>query len=179
MARLIEMFHTTGRKIALVCACYVLATLLATAVVAIHVAATDHVQGEDGMRAFGEGFLFLAVLALASVPATGAGLYFLRGVPRFWLVFGALALAIAATGIAAALTYLTSFAVHSSPAPSIWVSLSPLRILVAPLFALVFLLAGLFAPGRPARITLLTACAVEALVFGVVALWWLGSFNVH
>ena len=59
----------------------------------------------------------------------------------------------------------------ASPQPA-WTAYATLRILVAPLCALVFL-AGLFAPTRRARFPLLGAGIIEGAVFGVVASTWL------
>ena len=58
-----------------------------------------------------------------------------------------------------------------------WFGLSPIRILVAPLFALVFLLAALFAPNRFSRIALLAAVLVESGIFVWVVLIWLRPFR--
>jgi hypothetical protein len=59
----------------------------------------------------------------------------------------------------------------ASPQPA-WTAYVTLRILVAPLCALVFILAGLFAPTRRARFPLLGAGIIEGAVFGVVASTW-------
>jgi hypothetical protein len=48
---------------------------------------------------------------------------------------------------------------------------------VAPLFALVFLLAALFAPNRFSRIALLAAVLVEGGIFVWVVLIWLRPFR--
>jgi len=53
---------------------------------------------------------------------------------------------------------------------------TPLRILVAPLLALFFLLCGLFAPTRSARLCLASAAAIEVVAFvSVAATWWAGG----
>jgi hypothetical protein len=51
------------------------------------------------MFAFGDSILFLGVFALASLPATGAALFFLRPYEIFWRVLAVGAVAIAVTGI--------------------------------------------------------------------------------
>jgi len=57
-----------------------------------------------------------------------------------------------------------------------WAMLTPLRILVAPLLALFFLLAGLFAPTRSARLCLASAAAIEVVAFVAVAgTWWVSG----
>jgi hypothetical protein len=52
-----------------------------------------------------------------------------------------------------------------------------LRILVAPLFAIFFLLSGLFAPNRSARIALLVATAIEMAVCVYVGFTWFHPFR--
>jgi hypothetical protein len=54
--------------------------------------------------------------------------------------------------------------------------LTPLRILAAPLLALFFLFAGLFAPTRAARTCLASATAIEVVAFVSVAYtWWVSG----
>jgi len=150
-------------KVALVAGGYVAAFLIATAVVAIHVAATSKDRiGSDGMYAFGDSLFFLAAFGLASIPATGAGLFFLRPFPAFWRRFSALALIVAATALAALIVYVVAQTVNPSSAFYAWSAFAFLRIIVAPLFALGFFLATLFAPNRSARIALFVATALEA-----------------
>jgi hypothetical protein len=50
---------------------------------------------------------------------------------------------------------------------------------MAPLFALAFLLSGVFAPTRSSRIALLLATAVEIAVFVSVASQWFDVFGAH
>jgi hypothetical protein len=53
---------------------------------------------------------------------------------------------------------------------------TPLRILAAPMLALFFLVSGLFAPTRSARICLASAAAIEVLAFvSVAGTWWASS----
>lgn len=165
---------TTWKKVALVVAGYVGAVTIAIAVVYIYVLATDgpERQASDGMYAFGDSLVFLAALGVASLPATGTALVFLRGCRFFWLALSAAGAAWAAAG------GLALFALLAAPAaaPGSWLrvlgGLSPLRALVAPLFALVFFLAGVVAPMRGPRITLLGVAAMEAAAFGLSVLQW-------
>ena len=164
----------TRAKIALVVAGYVGALLVASAIVAVYVAATSGPdrQAYSGMYAFGDSLLFLAVFGVAAVPATGSALFFLRPYPSFWRVLSVVAPAIAATGLAAFVVY---FAAQTAGAGSLlhsWSGLAVLRILVAPLLALAFLLSGLFASSRSSRIALFVAALIEAAVFAGVALMW-------
>ena len=156
-------------KIGLVVAGYVGAFMAATAVVAIHVAVTSQDrQGSDGMYAFGDSLFFLAAFGLASIPATGAGLFFLRPYPAFWRRFSTAALIIAATAQAALIIHLVAQSADAHSAFYAWSAFAILRIIVAPLFALGFLLATIFAPNRSARIALLVATLLEAVAVGVV-----------
>ena len=66
-------------KVALVAAGYVVAGLVATVVVAVHEAVTaDDSAGSDGMYAFGDLLLFVAVFGLVALFPTCAAIYFLR-----------------------------------------------------------------------------------------------------
>jgi hypothetical protein len=162
-------------KILLVVAGYAIALLIALGLTHAHQVATGGPawQGYSGMLAFGDSVLFLGVFGLTAVPATGAALYFLRPVRRFWQIASITALAIAATGLAAFFGYLLF---RSTQPASMLVALSPIRILLAPLFGTAFFLGLLFAPSRPGRLAFLAATVIEAVVFISVAfIWWRSS----
>jgi hypothetical protein len=149
-------------KAGLVALGYVAAVAIALLVVGIYVAASS--GGPDrqgGMAAFGDGLLFLAVFGLAAVPATGTALFFLRPRPAFWVTLSVASLAVASTSLAAVLMDVAPTVVDSSPLLHSWSAFAVLRILVAPLFAIFFLLSGLFAPSRSARISLIAATVIE------------------
>jgi hypothetical protein len=152
-------------KLGLVTIGYVGAFAIASAAVMIHMVATSG-QGSDGMLAFGDSVLFLVVFGVAAVPATAAALYFLRPYPTLWRVLAGSALALGVTGVAALLVYLADQTAAPGSTIQLLGGLALLRTIVAPLFALTFLLSGLFAPDRPERIALFAATMVEALVFG-------------
>ena len=153
-------------KVGLIVAGYVLACLAAFAVVAIHAAATSSSddQGSSGMYAFGDSLLFLAVFAVAAVPSTAAALYLLRSYRSFWFVLCGVALCIATTAVVALVDYGATRTAGAGSILGSWSVLAVLRILVAPLFALVFLVCGLFAPDRAFRVALFIATAIEAAV---------------
>jgi hypothetical protein len=159
-------------KIALVIGGYIVAFVAAFAFVSIYVAVTSGPdrQGSDGMYAFGDFLLFLGVFVLSAVPATVAALVFLRPYRPFWRVASILALGIAVTGIAALIGYLLPGSTNTNAFLGAWSSLSPLRILLAPLCAIAFLLCGLLAPALSYRVAFLSATAIETVVFcsGVV-----------
>ena len=168
-------------KISLIISGYVLAFLVAWAVVAVYISATSGPDRQDygGMYAFGDALLFLGVLGMASVPATGAALYFLRPYRTFWRALSVAALAIATTAVAALMSYFAARAGDSSSALGGWADYAILRILVAPLFALGFFISALFAPARPYRITLLLATAAETAAFACLGLIWFGQLMAN
>ncbi len=168
-------------KVGLVVAGYVVAFLVAFAVVAIHVAATSGPDRQvySAMYGFGDDLLFLAVFGVAAVPPSGAVLFFLRPYRAFWRVLSVVALGTATTGLAA---LIINIAAQTGDAGSIlhtWSALASLRILGAPLLALAFLLSCLFAPNRFSRIALLVATVIEAAVFAYVALMWFRPFRSY
>ena len=154
-------------KVALISGGYVLAVLLAFAVVALNIAATSNADREasSGMFAFADGMLFLAVLGVAAVPSSVGALFLLRPYRVFWLVLCVAAISIATTGALAAVVYVAAKTAEAGSMIETWSALAVLRILLAPLFALAFLVCGLIAPLRPMRIALLIAMATEAAVF--------------
>ncbi len=164
----------TRTKIGLVIGGYVVALMIAYAVLAIYVAATSGPdrQRSGGMYAFGDSLLFLAVFGVAAVPPTGAALFFLRAYRSFWLALSITALALAATAIAACIEYVASRSAEAVSVVHDWSALAVLRIIVAPLFALALFVAVLFAPNRSSRSALLIATVIEAAVFAYVAVIW-------
>ena len=165
---------TTLAKVSTVVAGYVVALLIAYGVVAIHVASTNGPdrQGASGMYAFGDSLFFLAVFGATALLPTGLGLFFLRSHEPFWRVLSPASLAIAGTALIALITYLiTSNANPESPL-QLWSGFAVLRILVAPAFALAFLVSALVAPTRPARLALLSATGLEAAAFLFMLLKW-------
>ena len=162
-------------KLGIVVAGYVLAFAGAAFVVRVYMALTSNVdrQGSAGMSAFGDSLVFLAALGVAAVPATGAALFFLRSRRSFWTVLSVASVVVACTALAAVALSIASASASANPTLRSWSMIAPLRILVAPLLALFFLLSGLFAPARSPRLTLLAASATEIISFACVALvWW-------
>lgn len=162
-------------KVGLVAAGYVVAFAIAALVLSVYVAATSGPdrQTSSGMFAFGDSLVFLGVLGVASVPATGAALFFLRSRPAFWRVLSIGSLVVASTAVAAVVLAAASSSASANPRLQSWNVIVPLRILAAPLLALFFLLSGLFAPSRSDRVGLLSASAIEIVAFVCVAFtWW-------
>jgi len=159
-------------KAAAVVAGYAVAFGIASIALAVRLA---HTQGPDaqaasGMYAFGDTALFIAVFVVASLPPTGAALYFLRSNRIFWNALAVVGVAIAASGLAAMAAYLTGDRLNTLAA------LSPLRILAAPLLALVLFVAGIIAPLRAPRIALLIAAASETAITVYMILVWFKPF---
>jgi hypothetical protein len=152
-------------KVAVVAGGYIAAFLIAYAAVAIRVANTSgpDAQASSGMYAFGDAVLFVAVFGVAALVPTGAALFFLRPYRRFWTVLSALGLAVAVTGVTAALLFAVGRHATSSSLAT-WAGLSVLRILVAPLLALTFLVCTVLSPYRSPRLTCLAATVMEAAV---------------
>jgi hypothetical protein len=169
----------SSSKVTLAVAGYGVALVIAAVVVSISVAATNGPdrQASSGMFAFGDSILFLGVFAFAAIPAIGAALYFLRPSPTVWRIISVGALAVATTGVAALATYLVRSNVTLGSNIAKWSELSPLRILLAPLLAIAFILSALFAPTRTARTALLFAGVIEMVVFIWVALTWFHPFH--
>jgi hypothetical protein len=152
-------------KVAVVAGGYIAAFLMASAAVAIRVANTSgpDVLASSGMYAAGDAFLFVAVFGVSALAPTGAALFFLRPYRHLWTVLSASGLAVAITGVTAAIL----FAVGRDAAPSplaIGAGLSVLRILVAPLLALTFLVCTILSPHRSPRVAFLAATLMEAAV---------------
>jgi hypothetical protein len=165
-------------KAGIIVAGYVAAVAVAALVVRVYIAATSGMdrQTYSGMYAFGDSLLFLAVAGVAAIPATGAALFFFRPHRGFWRILSVGALATAATAILASGLYLATRSATASGTLQSWAMLTPLRILAAPMLALFFLLAGLFAPTRAARTCLASAAAIEVVAFASVAYtWWVSG----
>jgi hypothetical protein len=161
-------------RVGIVVAGYVAAVLIALLVVRIYIGLTSGPSRDasSGMFAFGDMIAFLATFGLAAVLPTGAALYFLRSRPGFWVPLGVIALIVAATSLGALVIQLASTAPGPGlPEPAL-PALAMLRILLAPLCALAFFLAGILAPVRRARLALLIAAAIEVAVFTVIVFTW-------
>jgi hypothetical protein len=154
-------------KVGLVAGGYAAALAIAFAMVAIYIVLTDGPdrQASGGMYSFSDSLLFLAVFGVAAVPSTGGALFFLRPYPAVWRALSVAALASAAIGLVAIAAFLADQrAAPGSPAPW-WSIVAVLRILLAPLLALFFFVAVLFAPNRSGRITMFVVSVIEAVVF--------------
>jgi hypothetical protein len=157
-----------------------MALAIAFAVVAIYIATTSGTDRQQyaAMFDFGDSILFLAVFVIAAIPATAAALYFLRPYRFFWTMLATGAIVTAATGIAALFGYIFQRSASLNGLAG-WLALTPLRILVAPGFALLFLICAIFTPSRSARIIFFVTTATEVIAFIYVALVWFNPLRFH
>lgn len=163
-----------GARVGLILAGYAAAILVALLVVRIYIGLTSGParDASAGMFAFGDMLAFLAAFGLAAVPATMAALFLLRSRPGFWMPLATAALFLAATSVAALFIHLGETFPGPVPHSGHGRAYATLRLLLAPLCALAFLLAGILAPVRRARLALLAAAALEIAVLAAVALTW-------
>jgi hypothetical protein len=161
-------------KVAVVAVGYIAAFLVASAAVGIRLANTSgpDAQASSGMYAAGDSLLFVAVFGVVALVPTGAALFFLRPYRHFWQVLSAFSLAVAVTGLtAAALFAIGRHAAAPSPI-AIWAALSVLRILVAPLLALTFLVCTVLSPYRIPRLAFIAVTVTEAAVSAYGGFVW-------
>jgi hypothetical protein len=128
-------------------------------------------QASSGMYAFGDAMIFVGVFGTCALLPTGAALYFLRPYSRFWTVISRLGIAVAVTGVTAAVVFVIG---RDAPPSSLatWAAFAVLRILVAPVLGLTFLVCTLLSPHRAPRLTFLTATVMEAAVTVFAGLVW-------
>ena len=167
-------------KVGVIAIGYFAAIVIASAAIALRVANTSgpDAQASSGMYAFGDALLFATVFGISALAPTAAALFFLRPYRRFWTLLSAVGFAVAVTGVTAA----TLFAVGRHAAPSAlatWAGLSVLRILVAPLLALTFLVCAVASPQRSPRFALLAATAMEAAVSAYGGFVWFVPLFFH
>ena len=164
-------------KAGLVALGYVAALAITLLVAGIQLATTSGPDRQGGMAAFGDSLMLLAVFAVAAIPAILVALFFLRPYPAFWLTLSIASLAAVSTSGIAAVIHGASSAVEPSSFLQRWSAFAVPRILVAPLFAMLWLVSGLFAPKRSARFALVTAGMIETAAFGYVAFGWFRSVH--
>ena len=160
-------------KIGSVIGGYLVALLIASAAVAVRMAFTNgpDAQASSGMYAFGDAVVFLGIFGLCALIPTGAALLFLRSCLSFWKVVSVLGVAMAATGITAAIVFAVGRTATTGPLAA-WGAFSVLRILVAPLFVLTFAVCAGFAPNRQVRTAFVTAALMEAAVSAYAGVVW-------
>jgi hypothetical protein len=171
----------TLAKVTLVVLGYIGALAIAIAATSLYIAATDTADRDTygAMFAFGDSLLFLGIFGLAAVLPTCAALYFLRPYRPFWRALSITAVAIATSGAVAFCVFLAMRGADPNSPASVWPALAVLRILVAPLFALAFLVSALFAPSRIPRIALLAATSLEVFASLYYVFMWYHTLGPH
>jgi hypothetical protein len=167
-------------KVGVVAVGYIAALLIASAAVGIRLATTSgpDAQASSGMYAFGDAMLFVAVFGGAALVPAGAALFFLRPYRHFWTVLSAFSLGVAVTGLTAAALF--AIGRHAAPSPlATWAGFSVLRILVAPLLALTFLVCTVLSPYRFPRLAFLVATVMEAAVSAYGGFVWFVPLLLH
>lgn len=149
-------------KAAAVVAGYVAAGIAASIAVYLqNLGSTDPDRASGAMYAFGDLLLWLAVFVVVGLVPTGMALFFLRGNRVLWRVLSTIAAVLAAGSIAA---LVLVWNVHTADPPwGPWASFAVLPLLVAPLLAGIFGVAGLIAPAGKPRVALAVAAAIEAM----------------
>ena len=167
-------------KVALILCGYFVCFLVASAAFALRVADTSGPasQAAGGMYGFGDATLFVAVFGLSALVPTGAALFFLRPYRPCWVILSALGLALAVTGVTAAILFTLGRGESASHVAA-WAQLSLLRILVSPLMALAFLACAVLSPHRGPRLAFLAAAAVEMAVSAYAGAVWLVPLFLH
>ena len=165
---------TPRQKGGLVAAGYLAAFLVASAAVAVRLATTTgpDAQAASGMYAFGDALLFVAVFGGLALVPTGAALFFVRRHRPFWTGLAVVGLGVGGTGLAAAILFAVGRHVPPPSSLATWGALSVLRILVAPLLTLTFLVCAAMSPYRTPRVALVGAVAMEAAVSAYGGLVW-------
>ena len=140
----------------------------ATALIALdqRLRATAHspdVQASGGMHAFGDGLLFLFVFGLVALLPTALALYYLRPARKFWSALSLGALAVASTGLAAALVVLLSKQPQLQAMLTLPAIFGVMRLLLAPVLGPTFIVCALFAPEARSRWQLGIAAVIECM----------------
>lgn len=151
-------------KAGIVIAGFILALAVAMAVMGIRQQLNAN-EPSQGMQAFGDLIVGVAVFsALATVPL-GCALYWLRPVTRFWNLLAIASLAYAATG-------LLALAVSGPLRPALgnWALLGDLRIGTMPVSALAAAVCAFFAPATRLKLVFAGVALLDGALFGAVLL---------
>ncbi len=150
-------------KIGIVLAGFTVALMIATATMAIRQGLNAN-DPSQGMQAFGDVVLGVAVFSVLAVGPAGLGLYWLRPVTRFWDLLANVAIACSLTSPVAIIV--------SGPLRALlgnWALLGDLRFATLPVSSLAWATCTVFAPATRLRWLFLGAALVDAALFvGVV-----------
>ena len=154
-------------KLTLVLAGYAAALLVSFAVCYVLEKIFPGPDPSGGMQAFGDMLRFLGLFGFLAILPTALGLYFLRPIEKFWIIFSYASLALALTAPLAALTFNKRFVI---PWAVIAGFLGLMEVLASPLLGLAFVICAWLAPFRRPRQLLLAASAIEFIVAGAAFL---------
>jgi hypothetical protein len=162
---------------------YAVASFVASAAVSVRLLHPQHAQAQAsaGMLAFGDLLLFVFVFGAVALFLTGLALYFLRPLGKFWTVFSGGSLALAGTGLGAALVIAQASTPPANSFGGALAGIGVLRMLPAPLLAIGFALSTFIAPNRRSRRTSLAATLIEGAVGAYAFVHWFLSpyLNTH
>ena len=124
----------------------------------------------SGMLAFGDTVLFCAVAAPIAILPTILLFARLGRAPRFWWLHARGSLLLSCTGVIEAGLFLAPISkVPAGPLESL-ATLSPVRVLAAPIFLLAYS-PGLLPVAAPNRTITLVACLLELCSLGSFIIW--------
>jgi hypothetical protein len=150
------------RRPAIVLAGYAVAFAAALIVVDLRLRANaGNPDAQGGMQAFGDALTFIFVFGMVALLPTALALHYLRPLQKFWRALSAGALALAATGLAAALVILLSKQPQWQSVMTLPAVFAVLRLLLAPVIGPTLIVCAIFAPDIRARWRLGIAAAVE------------------
>jgi hypothetical protein len=164
-------------KPSIVLAAYVVAFVVAAGVIHLRELRPQWqaaAQASPGMAAFANFILFVEVFGAAAAAATALAGYFLRPFRRVWTVFATGCVALAVTGLLAAVVVVWTRSLHAEL--GLWrafASASELRTFLSPILAPSFLVSVPLAPTWRCRWMLLAAAAMEGAAFASGHAWLL------
>ena len=164
-------------KLSIVLAAYVVAFVIAAEVVHLRELQPQWqatAQDSPGMAAFADFILFVEVFGVAAAAPTALASYFLRPFRNICTVFATGCLALAATGLLAAVVVFWTRSLHAEI--GLLGALAPageLRTILSPILAPSFLVSVPLAPTRRCRWILLAAAAMEGAAFASGHAWLL------
>ena len=126
-------------------------------------------QAMSGMLAFGDSVLFWAVAAPVAIIPTVLLVRFIRPAPWFWRLHGTTSLLLSLTGLLEAFLLVAPIRTQLSTISTLQM-LSPLRVLAAPIFLLLYS-PGLLTIARPHRTLTAAACLFELCTGASFVVW--------
>jgi hypothetical protein len=164
-------------KLSMVLAAYVVALVVAAGVVQLRELQPQWqatAQASPGMAGFADFILLVEVFGVAAAAPTALAGYFLRPFPRICTLFAMGCLALAVTGLLAAVVVFGTRILHAEI--GLWRSFAmagELRTMVSPILAPSFLVSVPLSPTWRCRWILLAAAAMEGAAFAAGHAWLL------